>query len=268
MHRLGREVRFSINPFAGQTSQGYNSFASKPGGEGLAIYLAMFVELEGQIDTATGFVVNVVEIDSLVRSSVVPVFAEGISIAYGSRRDIRLIDISQMLRASWKRLAGRFGEAKLTSLKLALNPYRKITIYSEDGTMFEFSEKFEFAAMHKLWNDSFTPERNFEVFGKCANPAGHGHNYVLEVTVASESAGTFKAGELEKVVDEGFISAVDHSNLNADVSLFKNVIPTVENIAKVAWDCLNGRFGSAKLTKVSVWETDKTYATYSGSGTD
>jgi 6-pyruvoyltetrahydropterin/6-carboxytetrahydropterin synthase len=133
--------------------------------------------------------------------------------------------------------------------------------------MFEFSEKFEFAAMHKLWNDDFTPEQNFGVFGKCANPAGHGHNYVLEVTVASEAAEAFTIGDFERAVDERFISIVDHKNLNVDVQQFGSLIPTVENIASVAWDRLSGHFGPARLVRVSVWETDKTCASYSGTPT-
>jgi 6-pyruvoyltetrahydropterin/6-carboxytetrahydropterin synthase len=266
MHRLGREVRFSLNPFTDVMVDGWNSFASKPAGEGLAIYLALFVELEGEVDPSTGFVVNVVDIDRAVRKHIVPVFADGIGAAYRNKREVSLAGITTMLRNSWPKLVGRFGGADLTRLTLALNPNRKIAIDSEECVMCEFSEKFEFAAMHKLWNDSFSPEQNFDVFGKCANPTGHGHNYVLEVTVLAESAGVFKVGEFEKVVDDQFINVVDHRNLNVDVPQFAQLIPTVENIASVAWDCLNGHFGRAKLVRVSVWETDKTYASYSGPG--
>jgi 6-pyruvoyltetrahydropterin/6-carboxytetrahydropterin synthase len=264
MHKLGREVRFSVNPFAEVTSLGHNSFASKPAGEGLAVYLALGVELEGEVEAATGFVVNVMDIDGMVRRHVVSVFSDGISAAYRRGRDISLAGVMTMLKLSWHKLADKFGGARLKGLRLSLNPYRKIAIYSEDGTMFEFSEKFEFAAMHKLWNESFTPEQNFGVFGKCANPAGHGHNYVLEVTVASDSAATFRTGEFERVVDERFINIVDHKNLNADVAQFGQLIPTVENIASVAWSCLSGHFAPSKLVRVTVWETDRTFCSYEG----
>jgi 6-pyruvoyltetrahydropterin/6-carboxytetrahydropterin synthase len=264
MHKLGREVRFSVNPFAEEVLLGHNSFASKPAGEGLAVFLALGVELEGEVEPATGFVVNVMDIDSMVRRHVVEVFSEGIGAAYRNRRDVSLASVMTMLKISWHRLADKFGNARLKGLRLSLNPYRKIAIYSEDGTMFEFSEKFEFAAMHKLWNESFTPEQNFGVFGKCANPAGHGHNYVLEVTVASDSAAAFQSGQFEQVVDERFINIVDHKNLNADVAQFGQLIPTVENIASVAWSCLSGHFAPSKLVRVIVWETDKTCCSYEG----
>ena len=131
--------------------------------------------------------------------------------------------------------------------------------------MIYFSEKFEFAAMHKLWNDDFSPERNFEVFGKCANPAGHGHNYVVEVTTkAPAGKDGFCIGDFERTVNDEFIKLVDHKNLNADVEYFAKAIATVENIAVFAWDKLVGKFGEAKLHCVTVWETDRTYCSYYG----
>jgi 6-pyruvoyltetrahydropterin/6-carboxytetrahydropterin synthase len=131
--------------------------------------------------------------------------------------------------------------------------------------MIYYSEKFEFAAMHRLWNDSFSDERNQQVFGKCANPAGHGHNYIVEVTVMMpESDARLRIGDFEKTVEEEFIRLVDHKNLNVDVAELSKINPTVENIAALAWEKLVGRFGEAVLHCVTVWETDKTYCSYVG----
>ena len=131
--------------------------------------------------------------------------------------------------------------------------------------MIYFSEKFEFAAMHKLWNDDFSEERNFKVFGKCANPTGHGHNYVVEVTVKIPTGeNSFRIGDFERMVDDELIKLIDHKNLNADVAEFATAIPTVENIATFAWDKLAGKFDSATLHCVTIWETDKTYCSYYG----
>lgn len=131
--------------------------------------------------------------------------------------------------------------------------------------MIYFSEKFEFAAMHKLWNRDFSEQKNFDIFGKCANPAGHGHNYVVEVTVkAKEAQNKFSYGEFERVVDSEFIQAVDHKNLNEDTRFFKEHIPTVENISVFAWDSLKDKFADVSLHSVTVWETDRTSCTYYG----
>jgi len=140
-----------------------------------------------------------------------------------------------------------------------------VVIDSGDLEMFYFSEKFEFAATHKLWNDKFSRERNFEVFGKCANPAGHGHNYVVDVTV-KEPAGSnsFCIGDFERIVDDELIKVLDHKNLNADVIEFGETNPTVENIASFSWNKLVGKFGRALLHCVTVWESDRMYCSYYG----
>ena len=161
-------------------------------------------------------------------------------------------------------MAGKFGAAKLGGLSVKLNPYRRVAIDSEDGTMVYFSEKFEFAAMHKLWNEGFSEERNFKVFGKCANPAGHGHNYVVEVTIKGQGQRDLCIGDFERVVDDEFIKAVDHKNLNVDVEQFGRTNPTVENIAVFAWDRLADKFGEAALHSVTIWETDRTSCSYYG----
>jgi hypothetical protein len=75
MHKLARCVRFSINPFLPEGSNGFNSFVSKPAGEGLSIFFELSVEVVGEVEPATGFVVNVADIDMNVREFVVPVFA-------------------------------------------------------------------------------------------------------------------------------------------------------------------------------------------------
>ncbi len=78
MHKLVRQVRFSVNPFLSEDKSGFNSFSSNPPGEGLAIYFGLWVELTGDIQKATGFVINVVNIDKCVRENVVPIFAKNI----------------------------------------------------------------------------------------------------------------------------------------------------------------------------------------------
>ena len=133
--------------------------------------------------------------------------------------------------------------------------------------MFTYTEKFEFSSMHKLWNDTFSEEKNFEVFGKCANPAGHGHNYILEAAVEVPQLHGNKelTGweiDFQRTVKERFIDLVDHKNLNVDVAGFENLNPTVENLAFFAWKSLSGQFKGVKLSKITVWENDRTYCSY------
>ncbi len=265
MHKTARHVRFSINPFLPSDSDGFNSFASKPAGEGLSLFFELLVEVAGNIEPATGFVVNVTDIDKTVRQFVVPLFARRIREDFRRDRHIGFFQIAELLKTAWNQLDDKFGPAKLSKLSLKLNPFRKIEIDSEDSKMFYFSERFEFAATHKLWNEQFSNERNFEVFGNCANPTGHGHNYAVEVIIKKPIGGdSFCVGDFEKIVDDKLIKLVDHKNLNTDVAEFKKTNPTVENIAAFAWDRLAGKFSQAQLHCITVWETDKTYCSYYG----
>jgi 6-pyruvoyltetrahydropterin/6-carboxytetrahydropterin synthase len=265
MHILSRLVRFSINPFLPEDSNGFNSFASKPAGEGLAMFFELCVKLAGEIEPATGFVVNVSDIDASVRKYVVPEFSRQIRKDFRQGRHIGFSGVTGLLKSAWGQLADKFGTAKLRELNLSLNPFRKVAIDCEDCGVSYFSEKFEFAATHKLWNDDFSDERNRKVFGKCANPAGHGHNYVVEVTIKRPAGeNDLCISDFEKVVDEEFIKVVDHKNLNVDVPYFAKTIPTVENIAAFTWEKLAGKFGESVLYSVTIWETDKTSCSYYG----
>jgi len=265
MYKLGRAVRFSVNPFLPEDADGFNSFASKPAGEGLSIFLELLVEVVGKVEPTTGFVVNVTDIDRIVREFVVPVFAQRIRTDFRRGRHIDFFDIAKLLKTAWQLLSDKFGRTRLGTLSLELNPFRKVTIDSKDLQMLYFSEKFEFAATHKLWNDDFSEQRNFEIFGKCANPTGHGHNYIVEVTIKMPAGkNNFRIGGFEKVVDDELIKVVDHKNLNTDVAAFSKTNPTIENIAAFAWDKLVGKFDKASLHCITVWETDKTFSSYYG----
>jgi 6-pyruvoyltetrahydropterin/6-carboxytetrahydropterin synthase len=264
MHKLNRCVRFSINPFLPADEPGYNSFASRPSGEGLVVFLELGVELTGEVNPATGLIVNVSHIDEVVRQRAVPVFAEGVKTSYKARHHIDYNDLTRFLKIAWRHLEEQFGSVKLSGLSLKLNPFRALSITGQECEMVYFSEKFEFAAAHKLWNERFSERKNVEIFGRCANPAGHGHNYIIEVTIKWPAGQAIKTGDFEKVIYKRLIKRIDHKNLNEDIAEFKKITPTVENIAVFAWKRLVGGFENAVLHCVTVWETDKTYSSYYG----
>jgi 6-pyruvoyltetrahydropterin/6-carboxytetrahydropterin synthase len=273
MHKLCRYVRFSINPFLSADEAGFNSFASRPAGVGLAVYLELGVELTGVADKATGLIVNVSDIDRKVRDCAIGVFAEKIKADYRAARHTGYDCLVGLLKIVWGKLADGFGSARLSKLSLKLSPFKTLAVDDKDCAMIYYGEKFEFAAAHKLWNEKFSEKQNVKVFGRCANPAGHGHNYIVEVTVKYQACGehvesagqSLNTGDFEKVIDKELIKAVDHKNLNEDLQEFQQITPTVENIAVFAWSRIVGKFGkSAALHCVTVWETDKTYSSYYG----
>jgi 6-pyruvoyltetrahydropterin/6-carboxytetrahydropterin synthase len=121
-----------------------------------------------------------------------------------------------------------------------------------------------FSAGHTLYNPAYSDERNREVFGKCSNPNGHGHNYALEVTlrgeVDSETGYLFDLKELSSLVQKLIVDDVDHRNLNVDVDWLRGVIPTTENLASVFWDRLDPNLPGELLYSVRVRETEKNWA--------
>ena len=265
MVRLARRVRFSIDPFLDPHDPGCNSYASKPAGAGLSVFLELVVDLVGPARPQTGLLMNVSEIDRTVRRHALPVFIERVCRSLRRREHVGFDKLASLLAAAGEHLRGQFGPAHVDRLTLQLNPFRKLAMDTNIPGVLYFSEKFEFAAMHKLWNSSFSEPENLQIFGKCANPTGHGHNYLVEVTVATDAeTPDVEVGAFEHTVDTELMQLVDHKNLNLDVPAFHDRIPTVENLALFAWERLTGRFGSARLHCVTVWESDRTYCSYYG----
>jgi 6-pyruvoyltetrahydropterin/6-carboxytetrahydropterin synthase len=128
-----------------------------------------------------------------------------------------------------------------------------------------------FSASHFYWNDAWSAEKNQQVFGRCANRNGHGHNYTLEVTVAGQpdpvTGFVVDLKWLKDVMEREVLSAYDHRHLNLEVPEFKTKIPTTENISIAAWQRLEPTVSAArgaKLSRVRVYETPEIFAEYRG----
>jgi len=140
--------------------------------------------------------------------------------------------------------------------------------------MILLTRRATFSASHYYWNDAWTAEKNEQVFGRCANRNGHGHNYTLEVTVAGEidpvTGFVVDLKWLKDVIEREVLAAYDHRHLNLEVPEFSQgkEIPTSENIAIAAWKRLETAVNSAagaKLNRVRVYETREIFAEYRGS---
>lgn len=125
-----------------------------------------------------------------------------------------------------------------------------------------------FSAAHILCNPEWSAEKNVEIFDKCANPNGHGHNYTLEVVVAGEpdpaTGYVIDLKKLKSIIRESVIAQVDHKHLNYDVPFMQGIIPTAENIAIAIWNQLVDRLPSGKLYSIKLYETENNYAEYKG----
>ena len=135
-------------------------------------------------------------------------------------------------------------------------------------TMIYLTRKADFSSAHFYRNPAWSEEKNREVFGKCANANGHGHNYTLEVTVAGEvdpvTGFVVDLKLLKDILEEQVVSVYDHRHLNHEVPEFASTIPTTENIAVAVWNRLDGKIPNAKLHRVRVFEMDDLFADYYG----
>ena len=128
------------------------------------------------------------------------------------------------------------------------------------------SRRFTFAAGHRYWVDAWPSSENERVFGRLTVP--HGHNYALEVTVRGpidhDTGMVINLTELKAIVNDAVVERFDHADLNAD-PLFRDRIPTTENIALVVWDLLAVKLGGDRLARVRVWEDPTLFVDYDGS---
>ncbi|HLG36448.1 MAG TPA: 6-carboxytetrahydropterin synthase [Bacteroidia bacterium] len=136
--------------------------------------------------------------------------------------------------------------------------------------MVYITRKETFTAAHKLFRAEWSDEKNLEVFGKCANPNWHGHNYDLYVTVKGEinpdTSFVANLSEVSSVINEKVLSKVDHKNLNLDVDFMKDVLPSTENLAVAIWKQIEQPLHSlgCKLHCIKIQETGKNYVEYFG----
>ncbi len=288
MVRLTRTVRFNsdagaVRSAAGGASGagvGVNGFGGVPAMEGLGAHYEMVVEVSGEPSRATGYLINIKDIDRAVRDACVPMV--GRAVREGGR------DAAGTLAEMWTTLAASLS-VRLCGLRWRLTPYLSVERSAEAGEVRAMGssvilrQQFDLAAAHRLHSLTLSEEENRRLFGKCNNPNGHGHNYRVEAAFALASgdgkgrSASVNAGELERLVQEAIIERYDHKHLNLDCPEFDEarggVNPSVEHIARVFFERLAPRVdawgggasrGVISLRSVTVWETDRTSATYPG----
>ena len=134
--------------------------------------------------------------------------------------------------------------------------------------MLYITKKVSFSAAHRLYNPQFSDDKNEEVFDKCNNFYGHGHNYELEVTVKGlpdpETGYVIDLKKLKRLLMTEIIDKVDHKNLNFDVDFLEGVIPTVENLSLIFWKILEDKLPVGNLHSIKLWETNDSYVEYFG----
>ncbi len=134
--------------------------------------------------------------------------------------------------------------------------------------MVYLTRRTTFSAAHRLWSPALTEAENFAIYDKCANPNGHGHNYVLEVTVRGtpdpRTGMVLNLTELKAAINEYVIDEVDHKYLNYDVPWLEGSIPTTEVLVIKFWERLAKVLPAGLLYEVKLYETENNLASYRG----
>jgi 6-pyruvoyltetrahydropterin/6-carboxytetrahydropterin synthase len=262
MFRLTRQVRFAINDCddpqpPGRPTNGHGGFPSLAG---FGRYLAMDVTLAGPLDPISGYLVNIKQIDATIRKLAIPAIAAAVRATPRIVTPAQLIGRLHAMLEAWPPLV-------LEELTLHQSPYLAYSVRALERPMIRLSQKFEFSATHRLHNPKASEEENRRLFGKCNNPHGHGHNYELQVTLRGQpdpSGLLIDIPEFERIVAGTVIERFDHKNLNIELPEFRELIPSVENIAMTIHRLLKPQFEQqrASLASVTVWETPKTWCEY------
>lgn len=131
------------------------------------------------------------------------------------------------------------------------------------------SRKIHFSSAHRYYLPDWSEEKNQAVFGPCANPFGHGHNYDLEVTVFGpvdpKTGMVINLVDLDAILDQKIMTPLDHRYLNHEVEFFQSRVPTTENIILFCWQELEGCFQAPmKLFKLKLYENPELFVEYYG----
>lgn len=132
------------------------------------------------------------------------------------------------------------------------------------------TRRVDFSASHVCSLPALSEEENRAIYGAAANPKGHGHNYVLEVTLEGEpdpvTGMVFDLKRLKEIINEKVVNPMDHRFLNYETPPFDRVVPTAENVAMEIWKRLEPAFddGVARLRNVRLYETEDLFVDYSG----
>ncbi len=239
---------------------------------GLGRHYELEILCRGEPDPATGYFLDIKVIDRAARATVVPAITEACwNMPHAQPERV----LASAMNALNSQLRGT-----LYSARWMLSPYYSVELSMQStgfpSTTALVRQRFEIAAAHRLNAPTLTAEQNRTYFGKCNNPSGHGHNYVIEpclaVPVGPDAApAAFTVSHLERLVDQAIIQPYDHKHLNVDTAAFDQskpggLNPSVENIAKVFFEALSPLVSTNGVTlhSIRVWETEKTSASYPG----
>jgi len=232
------------------------------------------VTVSGEVDQRTGMVVNITDINYALKANVVDVLDGKYLNSEVSYFAANAPTVENIARFLWNSLEPALPpDASMATAKVwEMDTLWTTLERNENGTMTtSLTRAYDFSASHRLHSSHLTDDENREIFGKCNNPNGHGHNYGIQVTVAGDpdpkTGMVFSIEELDRIVEEEVLLPFDHKHLNLDTPEFAELNPTSEMLTVVIWKKLARRLpttGTPRLTSVVVNETARNSFEYRG----
>jgi len=225
--------------------------------------------VKGKVDPRTGMVVNIKDIDRILKEVVDAQLDHQHYNLTVERLRNRWPTLETLAPFVWDEIRPRLEGCEPAGVQVFENE----DFYSEyfGGEMVYLTRVYRFCAAHRLHNPNLSDEENRELFGKCNNPHGHGHNYTLEITVKGvpdeRTDCLLDIGEMDRAVQEKILDPFDHVYLNLDTEAFRSINPSSENMIRTFWEILETRFQPAALHRIRLWETSKSAFDYYGEET-
>jgi 6-pyruvoyltetrahydropterin/6-carboxytetrahydropterin synthase len=245
--------------------------AAEPSGHGHNYVLELSVR--GPVEPRDGMVINIKVVDAAIKELLNSIDHRLLNAALPEFHDFPPTT-ERLAQALWQRLPARIGNAECVQLRLEEHPGLHVELLRENPAMIYLTRALEFSASHRLHSNALSDEENARVYGKCNNPHGHGHNYVLEATVAGEpdsrTGAIVDLGKLDELLKTEIDARFDHKHLNLDTPYFRDLPATAENIAIVIWNLLEKKVpacrqhGTVKLHRVRLIETARSWFDYYG----
>ncbi len=260
--RMTRRVTFSASYISGLHTYGSN--------------FVLDVTVTGAIEAKTGIVVNIKEIDHIVRTKVIEALENTVLNQDAGPLAGTLVTCETLLALIRTILTPYLPPTvSLAALRLENTPLDAVEWTKSNSELHRHSDEmlstrvYEFSASHRLYSSQLSEAENWELFGKCSYANGHGHNYVLEVTVSGpidpQSCRVIDPQKLDALVNTEVVDRYDHRHLNLDFPEFADSIPSSEIVTKTIWNRIEaGIVAPAKLHKVVLRETPRNFFEYCG----
>ena len=278
MHYLTRQATFEASHFycipGVSHEENYRIFGSSANPNGHGHNYVVEVTIRGTVSEEHGMVINIAELDRLLKDQVL--------VCYDHKnlnrqhlifsKNPHLQPTSENIAIQiWSALTPVLKQAQLYRIRLRQDSSLFADYYGEEQMVY-LTKAYEFSASHCLHSQHLSDKENLQIFGKCNNPHGHGHNYVLELTIKGDvlpkTGMIANLDLLDEIVQEQVYARFDHKHLNLDTPEFGDLNPTSENFVTVIWNVLEPTLGSVTLHRLRLKETPKNYFDYYGESSE